>query len=159
VNAVPIHVVIGHLVVVTAPLAAVLALGYAWLPQLRAGLRWPLVVFAALNAALAFAAGTTGAELLKDLEGRADAVGRALPAAVRAHTTQADALSLASLALLTVVLTVVWWLLSPRRRPGPATLVGACLLTVCVLAVGWFTATTVLEAMRAVWAQHTMWSA
>ncbi len=155
----PIHAVMGHLVVVSAPLAAFLALGYAWLPQLRAGMRWPLVVLAAVNAALAFMAGTTGAGLLQDLEDRADSAGQALPAAVREHTAQADALSLASLVLLLMVLTVVWWLLAPRRRPGPATLVGACLLTVCVLGVGWFTTTTLAEAMRAVWEQHPMWSA
>lgn len=154
----PIHVVLGHLVVASAPLAAVLALCYAWLPRVRAGLRWPLVAASAVNAGLAFAAGTTGAELLKDLEGRADAAGREMPAAVREHTAQADVLSLVSLALLLVVVTVVWWLLAPVRPAGAATLTGACLLTVCVLAVGWFTATTVLEAMQAVWDQHTLWS-
>ncbi|MEV4135116.1 hypothetical protein AB0J72_23450 [Dactylosporangium sp. NPDC049742] len=154
----PTHVVMGHLVVVTAPLAAVLALCYAWLPGVRSGMRWPLVVVSAVNAGLAYAAGTTGVRLLDDLRGRADAAGQALPPAVRAHTAQADALSLASLALLLLVLTVVWWLLSPPRPPGAATLIGACLLTVGVLAVGWFTATTLLEAMRAVWAQHPMWS-
>lgn len=153
----PIHALAGHLVIITAPLTALLALVYAWRPRTRAGMRSPLIVVSALNMALAVWAETAGAALLRQLRIAAEAANQELPAITLAHAHQADRLSVASFALSVAVLAFVWRLLSPRRTRSRGTLVAACVLTACALAIGWFTATTLSDALRSVWAHHTLW--
>jgi hypothetical protein len=156
----PIHALLGHLVIVTEPITALLALVYAWRPRARAGMRLPLVVFAVLNMLLAYWAGTAGTALLNKLKSAATAANQQLPATVMQHAhNDADALTLATLALLAAVLALVWWLLSPHRPAGAGTLVGAVILTLCVVAVLWFSTVTLLDGLRSVWAQHTLWRA
>ncbi|WP_440107360.1 hypothetical protein [Streptosporangium sp. H16] len=48
----PVHALAGHLVIATAPLAALLALIYAWRPAARRRLRIPFVAAGAVNMAL-----------------------------------------------------------------------------------------------------------
>jgi len=152
----PIHALVGHVVIITAAIASLLALVYAWRPRSRAGMRVPLVAATALNMALAVWAGSAGSALLDDLERAAGGEG-ALPPTVREHAHGSDALTLASLVLLTAVLALVWWLLSPRRTAGTGTVVASVVLTACALAVVWFGAATLVDGLQAVWDQHSTW--
>ena len=64
-NGVPLHPLIVHAVVVLGPLAALTGLAYAFVPQWRWLLRWPLVVLAVVTAASAFLATQSGEALLE----------------------------------------------------------------------------------------------
>ena len=152
-NAMPIHAAVGHLVVVLAPLTAVMAFGYAAVPGLRRGLRWPLIGGSASSLGLAVWAGEVGGDLLTELEA---AAGGSLPAQVGHHAKGSDALGVA-LAVLTTVVVVVCWRYLPPGRTGtsrrPAVILTAAGAMVLVTA-----ATVLTQAMQAMWATHLWWT-
>ncbi|MBG0816655.1 hypothetical protein [Planomonospora sp. ID82291] len=152
----PTHALAGHLVIATAPLAALLALVYAWRPTARRRLRLPLLAAGVLNMALVGWAATAGSTLLDTFKASGRTTDGELATAV-VHAHQADALSVASLALLLAVLALVWWLLAPGRPPTTGATAAACVLSACALAVCWFDATTLIEATRSVWSHHPLW--
>jgi hypothetical protein len=152
----PIHVVAVHLVVVLAPLTAVLALVYAAWARSRRGLRWPLVITSSATAVLVAWAGEVGGPLLASVKAHGS------PAEIAAATTHAkgsDRLALAAFALLGLVLALVWWLLRPGRLPSLASRAASGLVAVGALAVLVTTWTTVASALSAVWASHPSWAA
>ena len=55
-NGVPLHPLVVHAVVVLGPLAALTGLAYAFVPQWRWLLRWPLFVLAVVTAVAALLA-------------------------------------------------------------------------------------------------------
>lgn len=149
----PAHAVVGHLVVIVAPIAALLACVYALRPRTRRVLRWPLVAGALLTFVLAVWAGQAGGDLL-DASGPASQV----PAAVDAHTHGAALLSAASFTLLVAVAVLVPRALSPARPPERRAPVAVTLLVLCAVATLVTTGTTLLQAMEAVWSHHPGWS-
>ncbi|GIH94328.1 hypothetical protein ACFFMN_05675 [Planobispora siamensis] len=153
----PVHVLAGHLVIVTAPLAALLALVYAWRPAVRRGMRLPLVAAGVLNLAVAVWAEQAGSALYEELTAAADRAGQQLPPTVLSHAHQGDALTVSSFALAVTVLAVVWRSLAPGRERGAGSLIASGVLTAAVVAVWVFTATTVVQALQAVWSHHTLW--
>ncbi|WP_273651697.1 hypothetical protein [Cellulomonas fimi] len=155
----PAHAVAGHLVVIVAPLTALLALVYAAAPRTRTALRVPLVAVGAVTFALALWAGAAGGDLLDQLESAAAATGQPLPAEVRAHAKGSDALTVAVVVLGVAVLATVWGVLRPRRPATTGARIAAGVVAVAAVAVLVTTATVLTEAMGAVWATHGLWSA
>lgn len=153
----PVHAVAGHLVVVAAPVTAILALVYALGPPTRRALRWPLVLTGAVTAGLAVWAGEAGGDLLEQLRAAALAQGERLPAAVQHHAKGSDALTVAIVVLGVVVLSVVWGVLRPGRATTVGARVGAALVVVAALAVLVTTGTVLAQAMEAVWSTHGLW--
>ncbi|SEU32736.1 hypothetical protein [Nonomuraea wenchangensis] len=153
----PPHAVAGHLVIVLAPLTALLALIYAWRPTSRSGTRLPLVVLAALDLALAVWAEQAGSTLYEELLASAKDAGHELPPTVLRHAHLGDALTVCSFALLATALVVVWRVLAPGRGRGTGAVVASCVLTAAVVGVWWFTGAALVEALHAVWAQHPLW--
>lgn len=151
----PIHAVIGHLAIILAPMAAVVALVYSVARRSRRGMRWPLVTTAGVTMALVVWAEAAGDSLIAQVKAHgspgelADAM---------AHAKGSDDLATASFALLAVVLVTVWWLLRPDRPVTAASHVAAVVLAACALAVLITTATTLRAALHAVWAHHPSWS-
>src|SRR4051794_4015579 len=147
----PVHVIVGHLVIISAPISVLLALVYATRPKARAGMRWPLVVSAVLSFALAVWAEVLGSDLYHQLEQAGPArAGAVAPAYL--HAKAGDLLTVSTLVLAVLVVGLVFWRLSPRRTAtgGPHAL-AAGLLVVGALAVAWYTADTLALAMQAVW--------
>jgi len=69
----------GHLVIITVPLTALLALVDAWRPRARSGMRTPLLVVSVLNTVLAVWAERAGSALLRQLTAAAEAANQELP--------------------------------------------------------------------------------
>lgn len=155
----PAHAVAGHLVVILAPLVAILALVYTGRPGARRALRWPLVVGGAVAFAVAVWAGDAGGALLEQLEQAASTSGEPLPAAVRTHAKGSDALVVALFALGGAVLAVAWGPLRPGRAVTTPGRVAAVVVAVAGLAVLVTTGTVLVESMRAVWSTQDLWSA
>ncbi|GAA2987490.1 hypothetical protein [Streptosporangium longisporum] len=153
----PTHALVGHLVIATAPLTALLALVYAWRPQARRRLRIPFVTIGVVNMALVGWAAQAGATLLDMFKATGRTTGEELSATAVVHAHQADALSVASLTLLLAAVVLLWWVLAPSRPRTTGATAGACLLSTCALAVCWFSASTLVEATRSVWTHHTLW--
>lgn len=153
----PAHAVVGHLVVIVAPIAALLAAVYGLAPRTRRALRWPLVAGAVLTFALAVWAGQVGQTLLAAVESAAPG-GAPLPAAVDEHAHGAALLSAASFVLLVAVAVLVPRALRPGRPRGRASSVGAAVLVLCAVGTLVTTATTLAQAMDAVWSHHPGWS-
>src|SRR3954447_17487878 len=150
----PVHVVVGHLVIIAAPISVLVALVYALRPAARPGMRWPLLVSAGVSFGLAVWAEDAGSALFEQLElapvtsGRTGEAAQAYP-----HAKAADLLSGASFVLAALVVVLVFWRLSPRRTAtGGPHAIAAGLLVVAALAVAWYTADTLALAMQAVWA-------
>ncbi|GII06011.1 hypothetical protein [Planobispora takensis] len=153
----PVHVLAGHLVIVTAPLTALLALLYAWRPAVRRGLRLPLVAAGVLNLAAALWAEQAGSALYEELTATARRAGRQLPPTVLSHAHQGDALAVSCFVLAVTVLVVVRRALAPGRERGTGAIVASGVLSAAVIAVWIFTATTLVQALQAVWSHHTLW--
>ncbi|MBB2924431.1 hypothetical protein [Cellulomonas cellasea] len=153
----PSHAVVGHLVVIVAPIAALLAATYALGPRTRRLLRWPVVAGAALTFALAVWAGQAGQVLLAAVQAAASG-GEPLPAAVDGHAHGASMLSAAAFVLLVAVAALLPRVLAPGRPRGRAASVGAAVLALCALGTLVTTATTLVQAMEAVWSHHPGWS-
>lgn len=150
----PAHVVVGHLAVIVAPVAVLLALLYAVRPGARRSLRWPLVGATAATLGLVVWAGEVGGQLLDALE-----AGGTLPASVDQHAHGSDAMAVAAFVLAVAVAALVPRLLAPGRPGASRRTVAAGALAVCALALAATTATTLAQAMTAVWAQHPGWPA
>lgn len=147
----PLHVVAGHLVIIAAPIAVLLALVYALRPAARAGMRWPLLVAAVLTFGLAAWAAVGGSDFYGEL--KAGAGGPSEVARTYLHAKAGDLLTVATLVLAVVVVALVFWLLSPRRAAaGVPHAIAAGALVLSALAVAWYTADTLVLAMEAVWA-------
>lgn len=148
----PIHVLIAHLVVVLAPMAAVVAGVYAIAPSTRGLLRWPFVVLAGGTAALAAWAGEAGGDLLDQVT----ATGSPTEvAAATDHAKGSGALTLTVFALAAMAVVAGWWLLRPGRSPSPVTRVGSVVLAVTAAVVVSATVSTVMSALDAVWTHGT----
>ena len=102
----PTHVLVAHLAVIVAPVAALIALVYAGRPASRRGMRWPLAVTGVAAVATSLWASTQGSALYQELTARAAANGAELPAAVFAHGHGSDVLLVATCALAVVVLVL-----------------------------------------------------
>lgn len=150
----PTHVLIAHLAVIVAPVAALIALVYAVRPSSRRGMRWPLVVSGVAAVAISFWASTQGSALYQELTARAAANGTELPAAVFAHGHGSDVLLVATFALAVVVLALVWWLLAPGRRAPVAGVVAAGVLAVAALGTLGATWVVLEQAIQAVWSTN-----
>ncbi|GAA2216214.1 hypothetical protein GCM10009850_116830 [Nonomuraea monospora] len=153
----PVHALVGHLVLITAPLTALLAVVYAWRPAARRGMRTPLAMAAVLNLALATWAEGAGSALYDTLQTSARNAGGELPAAALDHAHQGDALTVASFVLLVTVLTVVWRTLAPGRERKASGVIASCVLAVAAAAVCWYAGAALIEGLNAVWAQHPGW--
>lgn len=151
----PVHAIAAHLVIVLAPMTAVLALVYASAPTARRRLRLPLVVATLVSAGLVTWAGEAGGTLLErvEAEGSASEV-----AAATAHGKGSDALAVAVFVLLGLVLGFAWSLLRPGRLPGTATRLATAVLVVSSVAVLATTWTTLASALGAVWDHHPAWT-
>lgn len=149
----PLHVIVGHVVIIVAPLVALVALVYAAAPRTRRALRWPLVASAVITTALVLWAGDAGSHLLAQA---AAADGNALPPEARRHAEGSDALGIAVFVLVIIVAAVVWWPLRPgRKKSGPGGKLAAVLLGIAAVAVLVTTGTVLMQAMQAVWATHS----
>jgi hypothetical protein len=147
----PLHVVIAHLAVIVAPLTALVALTYAVRPPARRGMRWPLVLGAAVSITLTIWAADAGDTLWKSLKTAAEGRGTTLPPTVWAHAHGSDLFTVAVVALAITVLALVWWLLRPGRTQTVWAVVAAVLLGLAAIAT-LVTAGIVLDqAMTAVW--------
>jgi hypothetical protein len=149
----PAHVVAGHLVIVSAPIAVLIALVYALRPPARTALRVPLLVSVAANLALAIWAAVAGSQLHQALQAsRPDAGHAAELALAHLHAKAGDALTVASLVLAAVAAVLAWRRLSPHRTAsGRGHAVAAAVLVLSALAVAWFTVDTIGLALEAVW--------
>ncbi|MEV4481469.1 hypothetical protein [Micromonospora coxensis] len=128
----PAHSVLATVTLVIAGVAAVGALGYAWVRPLRRTVRWPLLVTATAATVLAFMTAAAGSELLRDVEAAAST---AEAAAARAHGHSADGFATAVVCLLVGVLATVWSVLRPNRERWSAGMwTGALVLTVAAVA-------------------------
>lgn len=152
----PVHAIAGHLVVVVAPLAAIVALWYAARPASRRGLRWPLVASSTLTLGLVVWAAEAAKPLLASVKARGTA-GEVV--AATAHSKGTDSLALSSAALFLTALVALWLLRRPDRTDGPASRVVAITLALCGLAVLATTWTTLSSALQAVWLHHPSWRA
>ncbi len=152
----PAHVVVGHVAVIVAPLAALLALVYALAAGSRRGTRAGLVAAATIAFGLCAWAGEAGGDLLDELSAATPAD---LPEEVATHAHGSDALTVAAFVLLAVVLAVVWRWLRPGRTAGTAPRVAQVALVLASLGVLLTTATVLTAAMRAVWATQPGWVA
>lgn len=154
----PAHAVVGHLVVIVAPLAAILAAVYALRPRARRALRWPLVVTTLLTFVLVLWAGEVGGTLLDALERSSAAAGTTAAGVIDAHAHGSSSLAAAAFALLVAVAVLVPRALAPGRSPQHRAPVAVGVLVLCALATLVTTATTLAQAMQAVWAQQPGWS-
>jgi hypothetical protein len=152
----PVHAIAGHLVVVVAPLAAVVAIWYAVQPASRRALRWPLVASSTSAIALALWAGEAAKPLLTSVKTHGTA---AEVVAATAHAKGADALALSLAGLVSAALVALWLLRRPGRVAGPVSWTVAVALALSGLAVLATTWTTVAAALDAVWTHHPSWKA
>jgi hypothetical protein len=153
----PLHAAVAHLAVIIAPLTAFVALAYALRPVSRRGMRWPLVVGSVGSVACTVWAGLAGDSLYEALKHGAAAQGVTLPSAVLAHAHGSDALTLAVVALVVVVLALVWWLLRPGRPSSVASVVAAAVLAITAVATLVATGIVLQQALTAVWTLHPYW--
>ena len=150
----PVHAVVGHLVVILAPITALLAIVYAISSRSRSGLRWPLLIGAVLTAGLVVWAGEVGGDLLT----RVTAQGAPTEVtAAAAHAKGSDSLSVAVFALLALVLISVLRLLRPGRT-GTGPRIAAVLVVLSAVGVLVTTWTTLSSALAAVWSHHPAWT-
>jgi hypothetical protein len=149
----PVHVIAGHLVIIAAPISALVALVYALRPAARAGMRWPLLVSTLLSFALAIWAEQAGSELYDRLQQAPATPDHAAEVArAYAHAKAGDLLTVTTLVLAVVAVVVVFWRLSPRRTAAGGTHpIAAAVLVLAALAVAWYTADTLALALQAVW--------
>jgi hypothetical protein len=149
----PIHAVAGHLVIIFAPITALIAILYAASSPARSGLRWPLLAGAVVTAGLVVWAGEVGGDLLERIKtsGPASEV-----TAATIHAKDSDALSVAVFVLLAMVLLSVLRLLRPGRT-GTGPRIAAILLALSAVAVLVTTWTSLSSALAAVWSHHPSW--
>lgn len=152
-NGIPLHPLVVHAAVVFAPLAAILAIVYAWVGRWRWALRWPAAVVSLLAALSVQLADMSG----EDLKHR---LGLESPV-LEDHELWAGRLVTHSWVLLGVVLVAVWVLPVVTRVAGgvdrasrSAVLdkVLALLLTLLGLALLFVVFKTGDAGARAVWA-------
>jgi uncharacterized membrane protein len=149
----PLHVIAGHLAIVTAPIAALVALVYALVPRVRPRARWPLLAATAVNCALALWASTTGSELY-------EALGAAPGTTAHDHAKASEGLAVASLVLLVVAAVLAFWRGAPRRpTAGVVHVATVAALALGAVAVAATTVGTVAPALASVWSHHEIWSA
>lgn len=152
----PIHVMLGPVVLVLAALAAVASLVYAFAIPTRRALRWPLVVLTAATMIAAIVLGESGGALLETVERTGSA---AEVQAARAHAHGSDALTTSVFFLLAVVVSTVWRTLSPSRRSWTTSMrIGATLTVITAAAVLVTGGVVLVDALNAVAAGHPSWN-
>ncbi len=130
ISGLPIHPLVVHAVVVLAPLAALLAVLYAFKPSWRIALKWPtllLTAFAAASAAVATASG----ESLEEMVGEGDT--RAAHAILEEHAEAGELAAMSLYVLLGVVVVSLLFLIPARKAVVPKVV---NLLAVVLLLVG-----------------------
>lgn len=112
----PVHAVVGHVVAVLAPLAALLALVYACVPPARRGLGWSTVAVGAITAIAALWASVGGSAPYRQF--RVAYGADAVRATTGAHARGAESLTVAAIVLALVFLVAA---LAPLRPGRPRT--------------------------------------
>ncbi|MCA1982243.1 DUF2231 domain-containing protein [Nocardioides nematodiphilus] len=112
INGLPLHPLVVHAAVVFAPLAGLLAIGYA-VPRWRYHLRWPLLAVGVLAALFVWLAAATGDSLAHATSGEM-ATNPALAKAIHHHEDLAGKLQ-ASTWVLAALALGAWW---THHRPG-----------------------------------------
>lgn len=108
ISGLPIHPLVVHAVVVLGPLAALLAVIYAFKPSWRNGLRWPTVLLA-LAAAGSAALATASGEGLQEMIGKGDT--EAARALVEEHAEAGDLAALSLYVLAAAVVLALFFLI------------------------------------------------
>ncbi len=144
----PEHVVIAHVAIMVAPIAAVLAVVYAAAPSTRRALRWPLIVACLLAAVLLIVAGTAGHALLDEV--RATGSPAVYEAAYR-HAKNSDAVTTVAVLAAVVAPLAGWRFLKPGAPSSRLAVASAVILGLLGVALAVTTATTVVDALQAVW--------
>ena len=154
----PIHAIAGHLALVTAPLAALLALVYAARPEGRGAVRVPLLVAVLLNTGVTIWSATSGSPLYGRLRELAGGAAAGFQAQALPHAKRGDLLTLVSLVLAVLVVVLVFRRLAPGRpASGAGHAVAAGTLGIAALLVAWLTASTQWLATQSVWSHHQLW--
>jgi hypothetical protein len=143
----PDHVLIAHIAIMVAPIAAVLAVVYAVAPSTRRALRWPLAVSCLLAAVLLIAAGTAGHALLDGLKQTASPA--EYEAAYR-HAKNSDAVTTVAVLTALVAPLTGWRFLRPGV-PHRFAAASAVVLAFLGVALAVTAAVTVFDALQAVW--------
>jgi hypothetical protein len=146
----PLHALLGHLGIVSAPITSVLVLLYVWRAGYRPALRVPLAVFSVVNFGILLWAEYAGTSLLKSLEAAATANRQTLPETVRLHADLGESLAVVGFVLMVSVLVTASRATAPGRLA--AVILGTSAVT--TLAVSAMALTLGLEA---VWAQHSLY--
>lgn len=148
INGLPLHPLVIHGAVVSAPIAGLLAIAYL-VPRWRPRLRWPLLVVGIAAAVLVWLAGLTGGSLEGAAATRAAmAANPVLAAAIHHHEDLAGKLQAATW-VLAALAAGAWWF---HHRPGWARNVLLVLLPVCGVAALVLVVLTGDAGARAVWA-------
>ena len=143
----PVHILVIHAVVAFAPLAALLAIGYAVRPAWR---RWPVALLAVATGVGGFVAAESGEALERRLVG-AGVGGEALDL-IHEHAEAGDLARTVCLAFAAIALVAVRWLL----RPGRGGVLGLLVAAILVIASVAVTATVLIAGHKgstAVWSQ------
>ena len=101
----PLHVLVVHAAVVFAPLAALVAIGFAVVPRWRYLTRWPAAVLAVIATGAIWLARVSGNDLKESLAVPEQLIGT--------HQSRGEVLSWVSLAFLLLVLVGAWLLAGP----------------------------------------------
>jgi hypothetical protein len=108
ISGLPIHPLVVHAVVVLGPLAALLAVIYAFKPGWRGGLKWPTLLVA-LAAAGSAAVATASGESLEEMLGKADT--EAARSLVEEHAEAGDLAALSLYVLAAAVVVALFFLI------------------------------------------------
>ncbi len=141
INGVPLHPLVVHAAVVFAPLASLVALGYALVGRWRDRLRWPMVALAVVTALSVGAAYLSGDSFL---EAQPELRAKAL---VKTHEERAGLLLWTSLAFGVVAIATGWF----HARSGGVQLALRGLLVLGALGVLVTVVLTGDAGARAVW--------
>lgn len=148
----PAHILLLHAIVIFAPVAGLLAIGYSWAPPIRKYIGWALFALAVLNVPLAWITTETGEQLEEQ---------RPENNLIEAHAAQGNALPLIAVLFLiaAVLLFLAYDSLALRLMPwlAKARAVPALKIVVSVLASAasiWFIYQTIVtghSGALAVW--------
>ena len=146
----PVHILVIHAVVAFAPLAALLAIGYAVRPAWRRVLRWPVALLAVATGVGGFVGAESGEALERRLVGAG--VGGETLDLIHEHAEAGDLARTVCLAFAAIALVAVLWLL----RPGRGGVIGLLVAAILVIASVAVTATVLIAGHKgstAVWSQ------
>lgn len=158
ISGLPVHPLLVHGVVVLGPLAALLLVGYVFVPRWRAGLKWPTLILSVGSAALSKLAEASGEELQHRVMG----AGGEADKLIRQHAEAGETAGAALIALALVSLIAIFYLVpvsgprawaegKSRGLYGTLAIVGAIaaalFVTYAVVAAGHTGATSVWSSV------------